>query len=762
MFRFIVHTLLLIALPGSMLVAQEAKVRVSGKVITADGFPAESISVAVKEAGVETVTNADGTFAFEIAAGNYTLIAFSIVAHKVELPIAVSGAESVLAPIAIIENVEQLNEVVVTGQFAPRSLRASVFKVNVIGAEKIERKASSDVQSLLNTELGIRMSNDMALGETSFELMGMRGNNIKILMNGVPMIDRGENKQSLSQIDINSVERIEIVEGPMSVVYGSDALAGVINIITKKPARASEKNVYEIGVKLREETAGREYGFFGNRDGVHRENVFGSWAHKGGFNVAAGFTRNASGGWTGDKTGREKQWQPKDQYLTNAALGYGTNKLNLALRLDYVDETIFTPLNPSAGSLNEMVDRDFESKRLSAQLQADWKLNSRLTWNFATSYQDLERRTKTVVTDTRNGNKWLSLEESAQDVSTNQTAFLRTVAALRLSKELSFQAGAEYQHDQAGGDRISGKPEIGDFSLFLSTEYNPFSWMSIRPGLRSVFNSVYKAPPFIPALNAKLALHRDFDLRLSYARGFRAPALRELYFSFHNANHNIDGNTDLKAEYSDNFTGSLVWRSIHNKDVRLTSTLSAFYNHFRNRISIIPDINDPTHNTYGNIDRYKTTGGTLENALNIGKLQASLSVALIGRYNSYVEDETYSDQDLKQFRFSPEITSSISYAPEKLGMSFNLFYKYTGARKEYALNSESELTLRGNEAFHWSDFTVDKKFGKNLRLEGGIRNLFDVTTIRNSQGGGHGSTGTAVLIGCGRSFFIGLQVKINN
>ena len=64
--------------------------------------------------------------------------------------------------------------------------------------------------------------------------MGMSGNNVKILLDGIPLIDRGATKQSLSQLDVNSIERVEIVEGPMSVVYGTDALAGVINIITKR------------------------------------------------------------------------------------------------------------------------------------------------------------------------------------------------------------------------------------------------------------------------------------------------------------------------------------------------------------------------------------------------------------------------------------------------------------------------------------------------------------------------------------------------
>ena len=99
----------------------------------------------------------------------------------------------------------------------------------------------------------------MALGETDFELMGMSGNNVKILMDGIPMIDRGSTKQSLSQLDVNRIERVEIVEGPMSVVYGTDALAGVINIITKKGPGYSGESTWRVGARIQEETMGKEY-----------------------------------------------------------------------------------------------------------------------------------------------------------------------------------------------------------------------------------------------------------------------------------------------------------------------------------------------------------------------------------------------------------------------------------------------------------------------------------------------------------------------
>lgn len=209
--------------------------KITGKITTADGHPAESITIGLLGTTIGGVTDQTGSFSLEAPAGEYTMVVYSMACHKKQIEInIVEDSENHIPDISVIENKVNLDEIVVTGQFSPQSVRNSVYKVKVINQTQIEAKGATTIQSILNTEVGIRMSNDMALGETDFEFMGMSGNNVKVLIDGVPMLDRLDKKQSLSQIDINQVERIEIIEGPMSVIYGSDALAGVINIITKK------------------------------------------------------------------------------------------------------------------------------------------------------------------------------------------------------------------------------------------------------------------------------------------------------------------------------------------------------------------------------------------------------------------------------------------------------------------------------------------------------------------------------------------------
>src|SRR5690606_23632369 len=121
--------------------------------------------------------------------------------------------------------------VVITGEVEPQSAKKSVYQVRTIPMERIQAQGSTRLQDVLNTELNIRFDQDLSLGGSNLNMLGLSGQNVKVLIDGVPMIGRQgvENEININQINVSSIERIEIVEGPMSVIYGADALAGVIN-----------------------------------------------------------------------------------------------------------------------------------------------------------------------------------------------------------------------------------------------------------------------------------------------------------------------------------------------------------------------------------------------------------------------------------------------------------------------------------------------------------------------------------------------------
>lgn len=735
------------------------KAQISGTVKTADGHAVAYITVSLKDTPHGTTTDDNGNFRFEAPAGDYTMVVYSILAHKEEFPVTIKPDNTNVFPdLKIIENKNQLNEVVVTGQFSPQSLQSSIYKVKVITSKQIQQKAATDLQTLLNTEIGIRLSNDMALGETDFEIMGMSGNNVKVLIDGIPMIDRLDKKQSLSQIDVNTIERVEIVEGPMSVTYGTDALAGVINIITKKGKLNDGKHL-AIAARVQEESIGDEYDLFRNK-GKHIQNINGQYTFDNGLYFSGNFTRNMFGGWQGDSTGRKKQWQPKDQYLTGGKIGYAKANYSVSYRLDYLNENLLTEADINKLT-NITSDKEFIVNRYTHQLQGDWKVSNRFSLSASGSYQDYTRRTRTTVIDLNTGAEELSLDAGAQDKTTFSAWFGRVVGVWKATSNLSLQPGVEFQSDEGTGDRVDGAHRINNGAAFLSLEYNPAEWVSIRPGVRSSFNSAYDPPLFVPALNMKFNLPNNFDLRLSYARGFRAPTLQELYYSFHDSNHNIDGNPDLKAEYSNSYMGALTWRPIHGESMRLTTTLSGFYNDFRDRISLLESTTQIGYNTYYNSSKYRTVGSTLENSLVWKSLSATLNISYVGRYNQYKDLEKYKEEDMDKFRYSPEISASVSYAWDKV-VTFNLFYKFTGKRREYTIDNSQKIVLTGMNSFNWADFTVSREVLDYFTVLAGVKNIFDITSVRNSasNGGAHSGGAGFSQMACGRSYFVGLVFNL--
>lgn len=655
---------------------------------------------------------------------------------------------------AIAQDEGMLDSVIVTtGQYRPQTLKKSVFNIRIISAEEIVAKAPVNLIQILNTQLGIRISNDNTLGVADVQLMSMSGRAVKILLDGVPLTDRNDARESLNQIDVQNIERIEIVEGPMSVIYGSDALGGVINIITKRV----KKNHFNAGARIQEESAGEEYNFLGNK-GVHLQSINASYGGNV-FFAHGGFSHIDHNGFGGDNYGRAKQWLPKEQYLGNIIIGHRTEKNMIYYRLDGLDETITNKGAINMGNFKAF-DQKYITRRWMHQLQDDWNIAPQWHLNTAISYTDYSRRTHSSFHDFTTGADILSTSAGEQDTAKFNTLFFRALAFYKASDKLSIQSGIEINHNGASGARIDGSPAVNDFAFFASAEWTPIEKLLLRPGFRVIKNSLYDAPPIVPALNIKIAINEKLDLRASYAKGYRAPALRELYFDFIDANHSILGNKDLKAENSNSFSGSLNFNT-RNTSIKSTSTLSGFYNVFKDLIDYASDPVQPSITRLFNVAEFKTTGISLEQSLLLQQCQLNVGFLYIGRYNDLSSAEGLS-KHIPKFNWSPEVNANIFYNINKIKTTLAVMYKYTGVRNGYQISSNNgkDVVLTKVAAFHWADFTVTKTFIKSLSLQAGVKNIFDVNNINSTatSGGAH-SSGGPQPISYGRSYFLGIAYQ---
>ncbi|MFD2597788.1 TonB-dependent receptor plug domain-containing protein [Sphingobacterium corticis] len=651
----------------------------------------------------------------------------------------------------------QIEQVVVTAQLAPTSLQNSVYKVRTITQEQIMRRGTLDMTTLLNTELGIRFSNDMMLGESDIELMGMSGQNVKIMMDGVPLLDRGAGRQSLTQIDLNMIEKIEIIEGPVSVTYGTDALAGVINIITKNQAFGRGTN---LSVHLQEETVGSEYKPF-HKEGRHNAHI-GVTHYLDNWQFNANVSRNNFGGWQGSATLPQLQWQPKDQWLASGKIGYANAKHQTWYRFDYTNEDLYTP--GAFNQNNTVVNKNFISNRYNNMLQSNWKFSDRLTANGSLSFQKYDRSTLTKRTNLVTNETVLTTGSGEQDIVKFNSLFFRGTVQYKFSEQIHTQLGVEYDGESGSGDRLENNASVAEYATFFTAEIQPISRLNIRPGVRFIGNTVFRSLPVIPSLNLKYGITDQMTWRAAYARGFRSPALRELYFQFFDANHSINGNTNLRPENSNSFNSYFSYENRINENKRFYTSLGGTYNVFRDMIEIGFDSDNPSINTYLNIARFKTATMLWENMFHYKGFQAGLGFSYIGRMNMAKE----TDPSLSEFLWSPEINSNLSYYFAPWGLNTSLFFKYSGRRPRFEFRNETSGTPIATQvfvnAFTMSDITFDKKLSQSLRVNAGVRNLFDVKDLRNTGTvgeGAHGSASSTVPMGNGRSYFIGLQLNMN-
>jgi outer membrane receptor for ferrienterochelin and colicins len=652
---------------------------------------------------------------------------------------------------------KEIGEVVVTGQYKPQSVKNSVYQVRTISKERIQKQAATRLQDVLNTELNVRFSQDPATGGSDISMLGLNGQNVKILLDGLPMIGRQgtSNEININQIDVNSIERIEIIEGPMSVIYGADALAGVINIITKKAGAAK----ISVSARVQEETVGKEYDW--DTKGIHSQAVNLAVRHKR-WEAGGGFGYYYFGGYQGDSTGRELTWHWKDQITANGFIGYNAGRFNIRYRIDGLDEIItnpgnFTQMQPESGD-SLAFEQEYLSRRTMHQLQAAYFVNGHLSLQFQSSYTDYRRQVFSTVLSQATGKYTMNPSPATQTQVDFSGLTVRAAALYKVSELVTLQPGIDVNIEKGKGERMKeGNNGVEDYAFFITAEFTPKGdKMNIRPGIRIINNSVYDAPPVIPSINSKFVLSKHLDLRLAYARGFRSPSLRELYYNFFDANHQIIGNPDLQAETSNSFTGSLSWKKKSEQKTVFSVTLSGFYNDIKDMIDFALSPNDPTIFVYQNIARFKSTGANLTGNLNHQNWTISAGFGYLGRYNQFSEQ----DKTLPDFKWAAEVNSTIGYNFAKIGLNANLFYKFTGKLPFYQIatvNGQDVVQLAQTEGYHWMDFTLNKKLLKYITINGGIKNLFDINVVNSAAvGTNHTNSGSSRAVAYGRSYFAGL------
>ena len=597
-------------------------------------------------------------------------------------------------------NYFDLDEVVVTGHYKPVSVDKSIYNIKLIGSPQIENQAANNMAELLSKELSFKINNDPSTG-SSLNLQGLSGENVKILVDGVPVIGRLDGNIDLTQINLENVDHIEIVEGPMSVMYGSNALAGVVNIITKNNRYAKLKA-----------------GFHGYHESVGVYNLNGNLDTRfGNHSISLTGGRNFFGGYSLIDSSRYKQWKPKEQYNAGINYAYSNKGTSLKYKVDYFQENLLDRTNPLPPYYEKGYDTWTSTTRFNNSLHFDQNLPNNNTLHFLGAYSYYDRTRSSYFKDLTD----LTSILVGEDHSVFHAVSARGIYNYTLEEiNLETQAGFDVNTELGLGDRLSnGKEFMGDYALFTSAQWTPFERFTIQPALRVSYNTVYESP-VTPSLNISYQKEKT-TFRISYARGFRAPSLKELYLYFYDSNHQVEGNEDLVAERSHNYNFTVS----HNTDIAAKPVElkgKAFYNVISDKITLVQvDPENPLHYRNVNTGHFKSVGGDVSMSVYpLRTLSVDAGISYIGRQNSFYQTE--------EFVFSTSAITNITLKLLKNRASASLFYKYSGKYPVYTLASEDEIVLNYLDAFNSMDFNFSLKlFRQQVRLSTGIKNLFNNT-----------------------------------
>lgn len=476
-----------------------------------------------------------------------------------------------------------IGDVVVTGTRVDTPASQTVTPVDVIGPAVIRASSARDVGELLEEQPGVVVTRSFR-GD-AIQLGGLDPEYTLILVDGVRVPGRIGGGIDLGRYGIENVERVEIVRGPASALYGSDAIAGVVNIITRAPTEDFEA----------EASARGGYGAGAVVDGQGR--VSGSidrtrFRLSGGYHFADSVDFDPSTPAT-DLSGREQG------SLEGRVVHEFDDHHRVELQLDGFRRSI---RGVDAGAGGAVFDRVQQADQLSGRLmhvfrQGTTELRTRVSHSFFRELFLNDQRNATALDD-------------RQDNSENMTELSLQVSTSLGDHRLVF--GFDQLHQTLASERLQGPGRRSRLSPFAEDQWIVVDEtdvsFTLSVGARVDVDSQFGSA-FSPRIAGRLDLGRNVVLRASYGFGFRAPSFQELLLRFENpgVGYVVTGNPDLTAERSRGAEAGVEW----NPDSHLRLGLSAFRNDVDDMISTIsttaPD-GQTTLFTYENISTAMTQG----------------------------------------------------------------------------------------------------------------------------------------------------------
>ncbi len=690
----------------------------------------------------------------------------------------------------------ELNPVTVTATRSEKNPVDVGRSVTVISNADIKNSGANSLAEFLTMQEGIYVvGGQQSPGSFSNLFMrGANGNQTVIMVDGIRITDptSTDNSIDLSELSLCNIDRIEIVRGSHSTLYGSSAISGVINILTKK-------NNEKPGVHTDAEVKG---GAFNKNGSLLSQNVLLNYTHKTGFYVNAEMYHTGSKGFnsTTDTVTNPNTYKHPD-------MSDGFNKLDLIGKLGYTDAKL--DVYASYKKIQQKVDIDkgafqdddnyiIDFKRNLFTYGASYKFNNKFSVTYYGGMSDMVRKavddSSLISSGIYDHNYYSGTYKGAitsNDLQLNyRTKGIDVVAGGNLYKET--MTAQTYYYSTAFGvyesksNWDSLKINTQTANGFIHTDLNgillneKLSALSLGLGGRFVNHSIF-GNVFTYEINPSLKLSKDALLYFSYTTGFNAPSLYQLYSPDKDFGSGITrGNKTLKPEESQSFEMGIKQKvsnqfgySIAYFNTEVKNVVDYVYLWDKSKAIGSLSFNDYRGDTYANLGMQYAHGFEFSLTSKIsGKLLLSGNLSMVQgkiKYNpsgidaahtggnhiqlfsngSFVTKET---ESIGLVRRPSTANISITYMPVKK-LALRVDARFAGARSDIyydaALGPFGALNTVGVEDYTLLDFSARYEIIKGFTAMLRVENIFDT---KYSEIRGYATRGRGIYGGIRYSF----------
>jgi vitamin B12 transporter len=608
---------------------------------------------------------------------------------------------------------ELLNEPVFSPFRQEGTVKDSTRPIYVITGEEMEAQGARTVREAIKFLPGIL--GDGTVGTEVNALSGqlIRGSNtgqVLILLDGRPINNAGSGGFDLSEFTTNNIQRIEVLPGGGSTLYGSDAIGGVINIITRRPTeKITTEAKFNIGAY-----------------GLNQQSIQNS-GKKGDISWVVGYNRTQAennypfsipeANFSGTRKNNDTLYNNFNLKL-EADLGKRNTLSFSTLYLNKEQGTpggvpIPSPVN-GQGFFNSLTDKN---RKYTDQILTDF------TWNLKLGGGDDSLLTAKIYGDFLNTRFDPSGSVSSQNrFQTNQSSYgIQTTHSWNFAKNQSLVYGFDYRtvnvrntsfSYSTNKETLNYDNDINQGALFTKYEVVLIPNLTVNVGLRQDFSSLVNGSVTSPSVGTKYAVSDSTTLRANYIQNFRVPTIANLF----NVNPSNIGNPELKPERGDSFDIGI--------DQKLGNIGLARLTFFKNNVSdtiafkrLTPPVNGNT-GTWENIGLVETTG-----------IEATLNLQVAKNIYTFVN---YTANDPRIFKSSnaAEINKELRFAGAdklNLGVSYETPQGlYLGllmnSLNGYPTNNTNTEFLSGYTTF---DFKLLVPLSDKLVVTGSLENLFN-------------------------------------